>query len=64
MAPFCHLIFNDVNRQEGGFHKSVCDTLSASDFLSNLALINLAHSLPAMDVSPGNQVCGSAWLSG
>lgn len=39
-------------------------TLSASDFLSNLALIILAHSLPAMDVSPGNQVCGSAWLSG
>lgn len=36
MAPFCHLIFNDVNRQQGGFHKSVCDTLSASDFSEQL----------------------------
>lgn len=39
----------------------VCVThLRASDFLSNLALVIVAHSLPAMDVSPGNQFCGSA----
>lgn len=35
----------------------------ASNFLKNLALITLAHSLPAMDVSPGNQSPGMAWLS-
>lgn len=55
MAPFCHLIFNDVDRQQGGAFTKVCVThLSASDLLSNLALVILAHSLPAMDVSLGN----------
>lgn len=34
----------------------------ASGFLSNLALVILVHSLPAMDVSPGNQSLGMAWL--
>lgn len=34
-----------------------------SGFLSNLALVILAHSLPAMDVSLGNQSPGMAWLN-
>lgn len=34
-----------------------------SGFLSNLALVILAHSLPAMDVSPGNQSPGMARLN-
>lgn len=46
------------------FTKVFVTHLSASVFLSNLALIILAHSLPAMDVSPGNKFCGSAWLNG
>lgn len=34
-----------------------------SGFLNNLALVILAHSLPAMDVSLGNQCPGMAWLT-
>lgn len=65
MAPFCHLIVNDVNRlwAEQLSQKVWMTHHGASVFLSNLALVILAHSLPAMDVSPGNQSPGMAWLN-
>lgn len=61
MAPFHHLVFDDVNRLSSAAFTKVCKAYhGASGFLRNLALVILAHSLPAVAMSPGSQSLGMA----
>lgn len=53
-----------IESEQSSFRKVYVTHRDVSDFLSNLALVILAHSLPAMVVSPGNQSPGMAWLNG
>lgn len=63
MAPFCHLIFDDVDRVWVAlFHQRVLDTPGCFGLSEhNLALVILVHSLPSTEVSPGTSLL--AWHS-
>lgn len=55
-------VFDDVNRLSSAALTKVCKAYhGASGFLRNLALVILAHSLPAVAISPGSQSLGMAW---
>lgn len=53
-----------IDSEKSSFTKVYVTHYGVSDFLSNLALVILAHSLPAMVVSPGNRSPGIGWLNG
>lgn len=53
-----------IDSEQSSFTKVYVTHYGVSGFLNNLALVILAHSLPAMVVLPGNQSPGMAWLNG